>query len=138
MHKEIAQNQKPGTLSEPFWPQKGSGFCALFFQRAILQQPHFVCVTYASFGDAITQPASNGCSSRVWDFSQQAFLKCRIFSLHSKNRILYQIPLLAGTNSQFLNLIFQIGIQKHLLGFAQTRCSAQNRAGCASLRTLNK
>ncbi len=26
LHKGIAQNQKPGTLFEPFWPQKDSGF----------------------------------------------------------------------------------------------------------------
>ena len=37
-----------------------------------------------------------------------------------------------GTNSQVLNLIFQIQLQKHLLGFAQTRCSAQNCADCVS------
>ena len=30
-----------------------------------------------------------------------------------------------GTNSQFLNLILQIRLQKHLLGFAQTRYSAK-------------
>ena len=35
----------------------------------------------------------------------------------------------AGANSQVLNQIFQIRLQKHLLGFAQTRCSAQE---CAS------
>ena len=34
-----------------------------------------------------------------------------------------------GTNLQFLNPILQIRIQKRLLGFAQTRCSAQE---CAS------
>ena len=34
-----------------------------------------------------------------------------------------------GTNSQVLNQIFQIRLQKHLLGFAQTRYSAQNCAG---------
>ena len=39
LHKEIAQNQKPGTLFEPFWPRKGSGFYALFFHGAVLQQP---------------------------------------------------------------------------------------------------
>ena len=43
-----------------------------------------------------------------------------------------------GTNSQFLNLILQIRLQKHLLGFAQTRYSAQNCADCASSLTLNK
>lgn len=32
----------------------------------------------------------------------------------------------------FLNLILQIRLQKHLLGFAQTRYSAQNCADCAS------
>ena len=37
-----------------------------------------------------------------------------------------------GTNSQFLNQIFQIRLQKHLLGFAQTRYSAQNCADCVS------
>ena len=37
-----------------------------------------------------------------------------------------------GTNSRFLNLILQIRLQKHLLGFAQTRYSAQNCAECAS------
>jgi len=35
----------------------------------------------------------------------------------------------AGTNSQFLNQILQIRIQKRLLGFSQTRHSAQNCAG---------
>ena len=34
----------------------------------------------------------------------------------------------AGTNSQFLNQILQIRIQKRLLGFSQTRHSAQNCA----------
>lgn len=34
----------------------------------------------------------------------------------------------AGTTSKFLNQIFQIRLQKHLLGFAQTRYSAQNCA----------
>ena len=34
-----------------------------------------------------------------------------------------------GANSQVLNQIFQIRLQKHLLGFAQTRYSAQNCAG---------
>ena len=43
-----------------------------------------------------------------------------------------------GTNSRFLNLILQIRLQKHLLGFAQTRYSAQNCADCASSLTLNK
>ncbi|WP_207707241.1 hypothetical protein [Faecalibacterium prausnitzii] len=33
-----------------------------------------------------------------------------------------------GTNSQFLNQIFQIRLQKYLLGFSQTRHSAQNCA----------
>ena len=37
-----------------------------------------------------------------------------------------------GTNSQFLNQIFQIRLQKYLLGFSQTRHSAQNCAECAS------
>ena len=37
-----------------------------------------------------------------------------------------------GTNSQVLNQIFQIRLQKHLLGFAQTRYSAQNCADCVS------
>ena len=37
-----------------------------------------------------------------------------------------------GTNSQFLNQIFQIRLQKYLLGFSQTRYSAQNCAECAS------
>ena len=37
-----------------------------------------------------------------------------------------------GTNLQFLNQIFQIRLQKYLLGFAQTRHSAQNCAECAS------
>ena len=37
-----------------------------------------------------------------------------------------------GTNLQFLNQIFQIQLQKHLLGFAQTRYSAQNCADCVS------
>ena len=39
LYKEIVQNKKPGTLFEPFWIRKSSGFWALFFQRAILQQP---------------------------------------------------------------------------------------------------
>ena len=34
-----------------------------------------------------------------------------------------------GTASKFLNQIFQIQLQKRLLGFAKTRCSAQE---CAS------
>ena len=38
----------------------------------------------------------------------------------------------AGTNSQFLNQILQIRIQKRLLGFSQTRHSAQNCADRAS------
>ena len=33
-----------------------------------------------------------------------------------------------GTNSQFLDQIFQIRLQKYLLGFSQTRHSAQNCA----------
>ena len=33
---------------------------------------------------------------------------------------------------KFLNLILQIRLQKHLLGFAQTRYSAQNCADCVS------
>jgi len=33
-----------------------------------------------------------------------------------------------GANSQFLNQIFQIRLQKYLLGFSQTRHSAQNCA----------
>ena len=37
-----------------------------------------------------------------------------------------------GTNSRFLNLILQIRLQKYLLGFSQTRHSAQNCAECAS------
>ena len=37
-----------------------------------------------------------------------------------------------GTNSRFLNLILQIRLQKRLLGFAQTRYSAQNCADCVS------
>ena len=37
-----------------------------------------------------------------------------------------------GTNSQFLNQILQIRIQKRLLGFAQIRYSAQNCADCVS------
>ena len=37
-----------------------------------------------------------------------------------------------GTNSQFLNQTLQIRIQKRLLGFAQTRYSAQNCADCVS------
>ena len=37
-----------------------------------------------------------------------------------------------GTNSQFLNQIFQIRLQKYLLGFSQTRHSAQTCAECAS------
>lgn len=36
-----------------------------------------------------------------------------------------------GTNSQFLNLILQIWIQKRLLGFAQTRYSAPEYASSA-------
>jgi len=36
-----------------------------------------------------------------------------------------------GTNSRFLNLILQIRLQKHLSGFAQTRCSAQECANFA-------
>ena len=43
-----------------------------------------------------------------------------------------------GTNLQFWNQIFQIRLQKHLLGFAQTRYSAQNCADCASSLTPNK
>ena len=35
----------------------------------------------------------------------------------------------AGTTSQVLNLILQIRLQKYLLGFAQTRYSAQECAG---------
>ena len=36
-----------------------------------------------------------------------------------------------GTNSRFLNLILQIRLQKRLLGFAQTRYSAQECASSA-------
>lgn len=45
---------------------------------------------------------------------------------------LYQQAGQAGTNSQFLNQILQIRIQKRLLGFSQTRHSAQNCADRAS------
>ena len=38
----------------------------------------------------------------------------------------------------FLNLILQIRLQKHLLGFAQTQYSAQECASSAQLRSLNK
>ena len=37
----------------------------------------------------------------------------------------------AGANSQVLNQIFQIRLQKHLLGFAQTRYSAPEYASSA-------
>ena len=37
----------------------------------------------------------------------------------------------AGTTSKFLNQIFQIRLQKHLLGFAQTRYSAPEYASSA-------
>ena len=37
-----------------------------------------------------------------------------------------------GTNSQFLNLILQIRLQKYLFGLTQTRYPAQNCADCAS------
>ena len=44
-----------------------------------------------------------------------------------------------GSNLQFFESDFlQIRLQKHLLGFAQTRYSAQNCADCASSLTLNK
>ena len=43
-----------------------------------------------------------------------------------------------GTNSQSLNLILQVRLQKYLLGLTQTRYSAQNCADCASSLTLNK
>ena len=122
------------------------------------------------FSDAIAQPASVRCSSRVWVFptsilqskisrciyvciacgcyeaSQRAFQiwksfcksdrpfssstwSGRLFFLRSFLRLHPQQAGRVGTNSQFLNLILQIRLQKHLLGFAQTRCSAQE---CAS------
>lgn len=121
--------------------------------------------------DAIAQPASARCSSRVWVFptsilqrknglciyedtacrcyeaSQRAFqiwksfcksdrpffkfnLKRTVIFLH-KNFCVFnrnkQGELVPTHN--FLNLILQIRLQKHLLGFTQTRCSAQE---CAS------
>lgn len=44
----------------------------------------------------------------------------------------------AGTNFQILSLILQIKLQNRLLGSTQTRCSAQNCAGYASLWMLSK
>ena len=49
----------------------------------------------------------------------------------SRIRVIHQAGQ-AGTNSQFLNQILQIRIQKRLLGFSQTRHSAQNCADRAS------
>ena len=54
------------------------------------------------------------------------FLLRKFSSLHSQQA--GQV----GTNSQFLNQILQIRIQKRLLGFSQTRYSAQNCADRAS------
>ena len=54
------------------------------------------------------------------------FLLRRFLRLHSQQA--GQV----GTNSQFLNQILQIRIQKRLLGFSQTRYSAQNCADRAS------
>ena len=47
------------------------------------------------------------------------------FSVQKFLRLQSQQAGRAGTNSQFLNQIFQIRLQKYLLGFAQTRYSAQ-------------
>ena len=131
-----------------------------------------------SFGDA--KSASNGCSSRVWDFPTSIFamqnkqmyirLHClrvlwslstcfpnlkiilqirpSVFKFNLKRTVIFLLRKFsclhpqqagrAGTNSQFLNQILQIWIQKRLLGFAQTRYSAKNCAGCTFSLTLNK
>ena len=65
-------------------------------------------------------------------------MRAVIFLLRKFSSLQSQQAGRVGTNSRFLNLILQIRLQKHLLGFAQTRYSAQNCADCASSLTLNK
>ena len=56
-------------------------------------------------------------------------MRATIFLLRKFSSLQSQQAGRVGTTSQFLNSILQIRLQKHLLGFAQTRCSAQE---CAS------
>ena len=59
-------------------------------------------------------------------------MRAVIFLLRKCSSLQSQQAGRVGTNSQFLNQIFQIRLQKYLLGFSQTRHSAQNCAEWAS------
>ena len=132
---------------------------------------HPCCLRFSC--DAIMQPASTGCSSRVWVFPTSILQRkwCLYRQTHCLRALWslstclpnLKIILQSGPSAfkfnlklavifcsgdfcvcirskqgelvptrNFLNQIFQIRLQKYLLGFAQTRYSAQNCADCAS------
>ena len=128
------------------------------------------CIATLLFSDAIAQPASTGCSSRVWvlptsilqrktsrciyvclacgcyEASQGAFQIWKLFSNQDRQlssstwswRLFFCTKIFAFATAASRASWYQLAIfesdftnpaSKHLLGFAQTRCSAQE---CAS------
>ncbi|PDX69800.1 hypothetical protein CGS54_06320 [Faecalibacterium prausnitzii] len=88
MHKGIAQNQKPGTLSEPFWPRKDSGFCAICWRRSVLlprlRRGHAVRVLYRP------PKLFNSCEfPKRFCWGVRSHKPCFIISIMTDQRLIY-------------------------------------------------